>query len=121
MKFDPRNWASKIPRDPSLRKPNHYAGMARVAWQNRGQLPYAWRILNHGVCDGCALGTAGLKDWTIDAAPLCRVRRERLPLNPAPPLDRARLADVSKLSALSPSDLRALGRLPYPMLRRRGE
>ena len=38
----------------------------RALWQNRDSLPRAWRILNEGVCDGCALGTRGLKDWTID-------------------------------------------------------
>ena len=42
--------------------------MARVAWQNRDQLGYAWRILNHGVCDGCALGTKGIRDWTIEGS-----------------------------------------------------
>src|SRR4051794_14607102 len=121
MNFDPKRWASWIPRDPSLHKPNHYAGMLRVAWQNRDQIPYAWRILNHGVCDGCALGTAGMKDWTIEGVHLCMVRLELLRLNTAPALDPARLADVSQLAALSSSELRALGRLPYPMMRQRGE
>lgn len=121
MNFDPKGWASWIPRDPSLRKPNHYAGMARIAWQNRDQLPYAWRILNHGVCDGCALGTAGMKDWTIDGVHLCMVRLELLRLNTAPALDPARLTDVSSLSALTSAELRDLGRLPEPMVRRRGD
>ena len=41
-------------------KPHHYREMVRVAWENRDQLPFAWRILSDGVCDGCALGTSGL-------------------------------------------------------------
>jgi len=76
MGWKPRLWASPVPRDPALQKPNHYAQMAKTAWENRDQLAYAWRILNHGVCDGCALGTAGMKDWTIDGVHLCMVRLE---------------------------------------------
>ena len=52
-------------------KPHHYREMARIAWENRDQLPFAWRILSDGVCDGCALGTSGLSDWTMPGhAPL---------------------------------------------------
>jgi hypothetical protein len=43
-------------------KPHHYRTMLRVLWENRGNLEYAWRVLNRGVCDGCALGTTGIKD-----------------------------------------------------------
>jgi molybdopterin-dependent oxidoreductase alpha subunit len=95
--------------------------MAKVAWRNRDQIPYAWRILTRGVCDGCALGTAGLKDWTLTGVHLCMVRLELLRLNTAPALDPARLADVSRLEGLSSRALRDLGRLPHPMIRRRGE
>ena len=61
----PRSWASLVPFGIGSTKPNHYLEMAKVAWENRGQLPFAWRILNDGVCDGCALGTSGLRDWTM--------------------------------------------------------
>lgn len=121
MSWNRKLWASAIPRNPARRKPNHYAEMLRVAWRNRDQLPYAWRILNHGVCDGCALGTAGLKDWTIDGVHLCMVRLELMRLNTAPPLDPGRLADVAPLAKLGSGELRELGRLPEPMIRRRGE
>jgi molybdopterin-dependent oxidoreductase alpha subunit len=121
MSWNRELWASAIPRNPARRKPNHYAEMLRVAWRNRDQLPYAWRILNHGVCDGCALGTAGLKDWTIDGVHLCMVRLELMRLNTAPPLDPGRLADVEPLAKLDSRKLRGLGRLPEPMIRRRGE
>jgi molybdopterin-dependent oxidoreductase alpha subunit len=119
--FNPRLWASVVPRDPTRRKPNHYWEMARAAWQNRDQLGFAWRILRDGVCDGCALGTTGLRDWTLPDVHLCMVRLELMRLNTAPALDPERLADVSKLEGLSSQQLRALGRLPEPMLRRRGE
>jgi molybdopterin-dependent oxidoreductase alpha subunit len=102
-------------------KPRHYREMVRVAWENRRELPFAWRILRDGVCDGCALGTSGLHDWTIPGTHLCMVRLELLGLNTAPALDPSRLADVSALTSWTSRDLRALGRLPEPMVRRRGD
>jgi molybdopterin-dependent oxidoreductase alpha subunit len=102
-------------------KPRHYRDMLRVAWENRDQLPFAWRILNDGVCDGCALGTSGMSDWTIEGTHLCMIRLELMRLNTAPALDPAQLSDVNSLRRLSSADLRQLGRLPEPMIRRRGE
>jgi molybdopterin-dependent oxidoreductase alpha subunit len=113
--------ASWIPFGLGQTKPHHYLEMARVAWQNRGQLPYAWRILKHGVCDGCALGTAGLHDWTMDGIHLCMVRLELMRLNTLGALPPERLEDVSKLEGMTSRELRGLGRLTEPMLRRRGE
>ncbi|HZR21985.1 MAG TPA: FdhF/YdeP family oxidoreductase [Vicinamibacterales bacterium] len=102
-------------------KPRHYREMIQIAWENRDELPFAWRILRDGVCDGCALGTSGLSDWTLDGPHLCMVRLELMRLNTAPALDPAQLADVSPLTERSSADLRALGRLPHPMIRRRGD
>jgi molybdopterin-dependent oxidoreductase alpha subunit len=102
-------------------KPRHYRDMLRVAWQNRDELGFAWRILRDGVCDGCALGTSGLRDWTIPGTHLCMVRLELLRLNTAPALDVTRLARVDTLSGMSSAELRELGRLPEPMVRRRGD
>jgi len=102
-------------------KPHHYREMARVAWENRAELPFAWRILRDGVCDGCALGTSGLKDWTIPGTHLCMVRLELLHLNTAAALDPAILSDAGSLAGRTSQELRALGRLPQPMIRRRGE
>jgi molybdopterin-dependent oxidoreductase alpha subunit len=102
-------------------KPHHYLEMARAAWENRDELPFAWRILRDGVCDGCALGTSGLSDWTIPGTHLCMVRLELMRLNTAPALDPKILSDVRSLASCSSRDLRALGRLPEPMIRRRGE
>src|SRR5687768_8393491 len=95
--------------------------MARIAWENRDQWPFAWRILRDGVCDGCALGTSGLSDWTLPGTHLCMVRLELMRLNTAPALDPATLADASRLSTLSSAELRDLGRLPHPMMRSSGE
>ena len=95
--------------------------MARVAWENRDELPFAWRILSDGVCDGCALGTSGLSDWTLPGTHLCMVRLELMRLNTAPALD-PRSARRRRLAAHRdrPAELRALGRLPEPMLRQHG-
>ncbi len=102
-------------------KPHHYREMARVAWENRDQLPFAWRILRDGVCDGCALGTSGLSDWTLPGTHLCMIRLELMRLNTAPAIDPAALGDASALARLSSAELRGLGRLAEPMLRRGGE
>jgi molybdopterin-dependent oxidoreductase alpha subunit len=95
--------------------------MLQVAWRNRDQLPFAWRILSRGVCDGCALGTSGLYDQTMDGVHLCMVRLHLLRLNTMAALDTAHLENVSDLRQLDSRALRELGRLPYPMMRRRGE
>jgi molybdopterin-dependent oxidoreductase alpha subunit len=112
---------SLVPIGLNEQKPNHYLEMLRVAWENRDELPFAWRILRDGVCDGCALGTSGLSDWTMKGTHLCMVRLELMRLNTAPALDPARLADVRSLERLTSAQLRELGRLPEPMIRRRGD
>ena len=102
-------------------KPHHYREMARVAWENRDQLPFAWRILKDGVCDGCALGTSGLSDWTLPGVHLCMVRLELMRLNTAPEIDSSVLGDVASLRTRSSQELRDLGRLGQPMIRRPGQ
>ncbi|HVT46522.1 MAG TPA: FdhF/YdeP family oxidoreductase [Vicinamibacterales bacterium] len=102
-------------------KPHHYREMAKILWENRDELPFAWRILTRGTCDGCALGTSGIRDWTITGTHLCMVRLELMRLNTAPALDPAGLTDVSTLTARSSAELRALGRLPEPMIREHGQ
>ncbi len=115
------NWVSLAPNGVGYTKPNHYLEMAKVIWRNRDQLPFAWRILTRGVCDGCALGTAGVRDFTMDGVHLCMVRLDLMRLNTMPALDVRRLENVNELERMSAAELRELGRLPYPMLRRRGD
>lgn len=111
----------KTPFGLGQTKPRHYLEMARVAWRNRDEAGYAWRILRDGVCDGCALGTSGLRDWTLDGVHLCMVRLDLLRLNTMPALDPAVLADAGTLTDRGSTELRALGRLAHPMVRRAGE
>src|SRR5262245_63462342 len=93
-------------------KPRHYREMTRIVWENRDQLPFAWRILRDGVCDGCALGTSGLSDWTLPGTHLCMVRLELMRLNTAPALDPRQLRGVGSVRSLSSQQLRDLGRPP---------
>src|SRR5882724_7508271 len=95
--------------------------MAGVVWKNRDNLPYAWRILNHGVCDGCSLGPYGLKDNVISGTHLCMTRLNLFRLNTMPAASDSRFSDVAKLRAMSNEELHGLGRIPYPMVLRKGE
>lgn len=115
--WDPRTWASLIP----FKHPENFMEIFRALWENRDNLRYAWRILDHGVCDGCALGTSGLKDWTIDGVHLCNVRLRLLRLNTLSAFDPSVLSDVAPLRDMRARDLRALGRLSVPMIRQKGE
>jgi molybdopterin-dependent oxidoreductase alpha subunit len=102
-------------------KPNHYLEIGKTLWRNKGELPFAWRILTRGVCDGCALGTSGIRDFTMDGVHLCMVRLDLMRLNTMPALDVKVLEDANQLGRMSAAELRELGRLPYPMIRKRGE
>ncbi len=103
------------------RRTGPYQAIARSIWDNRSQPRYAWKILNNGVCDGCALGTTGMKDWTIDGVHLCWIRLSLLRLNTMPGFREGTATDCDRLERLSERELRELGRIPYPLIRRRGE
>lgn len=112
---------SAIPFGLGRTKPKHFRDMLQIIWRNRDNLPYAWKVITRGVCDGCALGVAGLHDWTIPGIHLCMTRLNLLRLNTMPALDARLLEDVSKLQGMDNAQLRELGRLPYPMVRARGD
>ena len=116
-----KDWKAKlkaaVPFGLGQTKPKHFRDMAGVIWKNRDNLPYAWKVLSRGVCDGCALGVAGFHDWTISGVHLCMTRLNLLRLNTMPALDVRLLENISNLESLDNAQLRELGRLPYPMLR----
>jgi molybdopterin-dependent oxidoreductase alpha subunit len=116
-----KNWKARlksaVPFGLGQIKPKHFRDMAAVAWNNRDNLGYAWKVLSRGVCDGCALGVAGFHDWTIAGIHLCMTRLNLLRLNTMPALDARLLEDVAKLERCDNAKLRELGRLPYPMVR----
>lgn len=81
-------------------------GRRNARWPRKGEAPplprdlphdaenwrhprFAWRILADGVCDGCALGTTGMRDFTVPGVHLCTVRLNLLKLNMMGPLDVA--------------------------------
>lgn len=121
MGIKPSLWVGLKPFGIGEQRPNNYAEIWRAASENRDNLRYALRILKDGCCDGCALGTSGVKDWTIDGIHLCNIRLRLLRLNTIGALDDSLLSDVDGLSRMRSSELRELGRIPYPMVRRRGE
>jgi molybdopterin-dependent oxidoreductase alpha subunit len=120
-RLHPELWVGPRPSGIGEQKPNHYGEMLKVARDNLNHPKYAYDVLTKGVCDGCALGVAGLHDWTIDGVHLCTTRLRLLELNTADAFDPILASDVPALEGRSSTDLRALGRLGHPMRRRRGE
>ena len=108
----PRSWVSWRPNGAGLQKPKHYRAMWRTVVENRRSLPFAWRILRKGVCDGCALGVSGFRDWRMHGVHLCTTRLELLKLNTATAIADDALADADTLAReMGPRALRELGRL----------
>lgn len=121
-KPDPRLWVSKVPFGLGKIKPHHIRDTMKVVWENKDNLPYATRILTKGVCDGCALGVQGLKDQTLTGPHLCTTRLNVLRLNTMKAMDEKWLyADKETMQQMSSTELRKLGRIPYPLIRRHGE
>jgi molybdopterin-dependent oxidoreductase alpha subunit len=116
-----RNWVSLVPYGLNQQHPNAYEDIVRTIWENRDNLGYAWRILRDGCCDGCALGTSGIHDWTMQGVHLCAVRLQLLRLNTMPAMDMSRFENCAALEKLSGAELRDLGRLATPMVRRKGD
>jgi molybdopterin-dependent oxidoreductase alpha subunit len=114
-------WVGWKPNGIGEQKPNHYGAIVHTIWDNRKELPYALRILRKGVCDGCALGVAGFHDWTISGVHLCTTRLDLLKVNTAHAIDDAHFVDADALSRLKSRELRELGRLAHPMIRRTGD
>ena len=113
-------WLSRvIPFGLGQVKPHHFREMAAVVWENKTELSYAWDILRHGVCDGCSLGPYGLRDNVMDGIHLCTTRLKLLRLNTMGELKPSVLSDVARLRHLRQERLRSLGRLPFPMARRK--
>jgi len=113
----PELWASPKPFGLGEPHANNFWEVFRAVWENRDQLSYAYQILNDGVCDGCLLGTSGMTDWTKNSLHVCNIRLRLLRLNTMQALDSNILGDVKGLQSMRSRDLRALGRLPHPLIR----
>ena len=53
-------WVGFKPYGVGHTRPNGYHAIWRALRDNWRHLPFAMRIMRKGVCDGCALGVAGL-------------------------------------------------------------
>ncbi|PYZ91644.1 formate dehydrogenase [Salipaludibacillus keqinensis] len=119
---DPKHWVSMVPFGLGKVKPKHIRDTAKVVWENKDNLPFATRIITQGVCDGCALGVSGLKDQTLAGPHICTTRLNVLRLNTMPAIKQDDLhQNIHKLREKSSSELRKLGRIPYPLSRKPGE
>src|SRR5713101_2184430 len=118
---NPRQWVSIVPFGINHQHPHAYKAIFDSAWENRDNLGYAYRILRDGCCDGCALGTSGTHDWTMEGIHLCAMRLQLLRLNTMRAMDWRLLEDVPSLRRMSNSRLRKLGRLSVPMVRQKGD
>src|SRR5579883_1024907 len=94
--WNPKNWVSLVPYGLNEQHPNNYRDILDTLWENRDNLGYAYRILRDGCCDGCSLGTTGMRDWTMKGIHLCAVRLALLRFNTMPAMDWHVLEDVSK-------------------------
>jgi molybdopterin-dependent oxidoreductase alpha subunit len=118
----PKYWVSPIPFGLGKIKPKHIRDTMKVAMENKDNLGYATKILTDGVCDGCALGVSGLYDQTLTGPHICTTRLNVLRLNTMPAIKPEILhMDIDELRKYDSTELRQLGRIPYPMIRRKGE
>ncbi|UDF16267.1 FdhF/YdeP family oxidoreductase [Bacillus pumilus] len=120
-KPSPKLWASFAPMGLGKVKPKHIRDTMKVAWENKDNLPYAYRILTQGVCDGCALGVSGLYDQTLAGPHICTTRLNVLRLNTMPAIDPKWFEDIQQLKQMDSTTLRKLGRIPYPLIRKKGD
>lgn len=118
----PKHWVSPIPFGLGKIKPKHIRDTMKVVWDNKDNLGYASNIITKGVCDGCALGVSGLYDRTLTGPHICTTRLNVLRLNTMPAIKADILhSDIDELRKYSSTELRELGRIPYPLIRRKGE
>jgi molybdopterin-dependent oxidoreductase alpha subunit len=103
---------------PKQMHPAHQ--LLRVVWENRRALPFAWKILTRGICDGCSLGSRGLRDDSVRSFHLCRSGLKRLRFHTMEALNVSALENVDSLKRLDGERLGLLGRLPFPLLLKKG-
>lgn len=120
--LSPEFWVSPIPFGLGKVKPKHIRDTMKIVWDNKDNLNYAKNIITKGVCDGCALGVSGIQDQTLTGPHMCTTRFNVLRLNTMPAIDEKVLHQpINELRKLSSRELRDLGRIPYPMIRRPGD
>jgi anaerobic selenocysteine-containing dehydrogenase len=102
-------------------KPRYFLDYLKSLWQTRRNPGYARKILKRGVCDGCSLGPAGLRDDVADGTHLCSLRLAQLRYQVMEAIGGEHLGDVRIFEDADAAELRGLGRIPKPLIRNRGE
>lgn len=113
-----RVWPFEVTRQIT---PQDLSEILGILWGNRTALSYVWKILNHGICDGCSLGVSGLRDDLLGGVHFCMARLRLLQLHTMKPFDLSLVSDIGRLARMAPDELPALGRLGYPLIRRKDE
>ena len=116
-----RWWLSKVRPAGFARQitPQDLGEMLGILWANRSALSYVWKILNHGICDGCSLGAPGLRDDLRGGLHFCMERLRLLRLHTMKPVDLSLVSDIGRLARTAPDELPVFGRLGYPLIRRK--
>jgi len=105
----------------SALNPRLYLDLLSALWANKQHLSSAWTILTRGVCDGCSLGSHGMRNIVLGSLHLCPNRFRSLRWNTMGPLRSSALENVTRLQALSAEKIRSLGRLAHPIIRRKND
>src|SRR5436190_6969371 len=87
-------------------KPRYYLDYLKSMWDSRKNPLYARAILRRGVCDGCSLGPAGLRDDAVDGKHLCNLRLQQLKTHTMDAAGDEMLGDVRELADAHASYLR---------------
>jgi anaerobic selenocysteine-containing dehydrogenase len=103
------------------RKPRYYLSWWKSLWENRKNLPFARKVLKHGLCDGCSLGPAGDRDDVAEGSHLCSLRLKELKYHTADGIPSEELGDVRPLQDAAEEELLKLGRIPTALTRVRDE
>ena len=104
-----------------LGAPAGVGAVLRALWSLRSDPMYAARLLSQSVGDGCGLGSWGMDHPVLPGRHLCPNRVARIRQELADGLVPADVLNVAVLRERSAAELRGLGRLAFPMVRRRGE
>jgi anaerobic selenocysteine-containing dehydrogenase len=113
--------ASLVPFGFGLPRDLSPSDVAAAAWRNRRSLRFGLDIIRYGVCTTCELGSHGWHDDVIAGTHLCHRRLREVDRWTRDAFDPLKLPRIDALQALSAEELRALGRVPVPLIRRAGE
>ncbi|MGB0638862.1 MAG: molybdopterin-dependent oxidoreductase [Myxococcota bacterium] len=91
-----------------------------MIWEHRHDLGYLWRILTHGVCDGCSMGPIGLRDTTGTGLHMCPGRVANLKQHARPAILKGDVDNIAFLRSLTEGELQMLGRISQPLIYRTG-